>query len=65
MFRIQEVIYFVSLCQVLLLKHKQIGLVETEMYVLFECTLYEEERERWRGAVGYLKDGMDEYELGL
>ena len=39
------------------------GLVETEMYVLFECTLYEEERERWRGAVGYLKDGMDEYEL--
>ena len=39
------------------------GLVETEMHVLFECTLYEEERERWRGAVGYLKDGMDEYEL--
>ena len=38
------------------------GLVETEMHVLFECTLYEE-RERWRGAVGYLKDGMDEYEL--
>ena len=38
------------------------GLVETEMHVLFECTLYEEERERWRGAVGYLKDGMDEYE---
>ena len=27
------------------------GLVETEMHVLFECTLYEEERERWRGAV--------------
>ena len=21
------------------------------------------ERERWSGAVGYLKDGMDEYEL--
>ena len=39
------------------------GLVETEMHVLFECTLYEEERERWRGAVRYLKDGMDEYEL--
>ena len=39
------------------------GLVETEMQVLFECTLYEEERERWGGAVGYLKDGMDEYEL--
>ena len=39
------------------------GLVETEMHVLFECTLYEEERERWRGTVGYLKDGMDEYEL--
>ena len=31
------------------------GLVEPEMHVLFECTLYE--RERWRGAVGYLKDG--------
>ena len=28
------------------------------MHVLFECTLYE--RERWRGDVGYLKDGMDE-----
>ena len=39
------------------------GLVETDMRVLFECTLYEEERESWRGAVGYLKDGMDEYEL--
>ena len=41
------------------------GQVETEMHVLFECTLYEEERERirWIGAVGYLKDGMDEYEL--
>ena len=37
------------------------GLVETEMHMLFECTLYE--GERWRGAVGYLKDGMDEYEL--
>ena len=36
------------------------GLVKTEMHVLFECTLYEE--ERWRGDVGYLKDGMDEYE---
>ena len=35
--------------------------VETEMHVLFECTLYEE--ERWRGAVGYLKDGMDEYKI--
>ena len=33
------------------------------MHVLFECTLYEEERERWRGSVGYLKDDMDEYEL--
>ena len=39
------------------------GLVETVMHVLFECTLYEEERERWKGAVGYLKDAMDEYEL--
>ena len=35
----------------------------TEMHVLFECTLYEEDIERWRVAVGYLKDGMDEYEL--
>ena len=33
------------------------------MNVLFECTLYEEERERWRWAVGYLKDGMGEYEI--
>ena len=32
-------------------------------YFLFECTSYEEERERWRWAVGYLKDGMDEYEI--
>ena len=39
------------------------GLVDTEIHVLFECTFYEEERERWRGDVGYLKDGMDEYEL--
>ena len=39
------------------------GLVETEMHVVFECTLYEEERESWRVAVGYRKDGMDEYEL--
>ena len=31
--------------------------------MLFECTLYEEKIERWRGAVGYLMDGMDEYEL--
>ena len=37
--------------------------METEIHVLFECTSYEEERERWRGTVGYLKDGMDEYEL--
>ena len=39
------------------------GLVETESHILFECTLYEEERERWRRTVRYLKDGMDEYEL--
>ena len=25
------------------------GLVETEMHVQVECTLYGEERERWRG----------------
>ena len=28
-----------------------VGLVETEKHVLFECTLYGEERGRWRGAV--------------
>ena len=39
------------------------GLVETEMHVLFDCTLYEEERERWIGVVGYLKYGMEEYVL--
>ena len=38
-------------------------LMETEMHVLFECTLYGEERERWRGAVGDLKNGMDEYQI--
>ena len=36
------------------------GLVETEIHVLFECTLYREERERWRADVRY---GMDEYEI--
>ena len=35
------------------------GLVEREMHVLFVCTLYE--GERWRGAVDYLKDGIDDY----
>ena len=39
------------------------GLVETEIHLLFEYTLYGEERERWRGVVGDLKDGMDEYEI--
>ena len=39
------------------------GCVETEMHVLFECTLYEKERERWRGTVGYLTYGMDEYAI--
>ena len=39
------------------------GLVETEKHVLFECTLYGEERRRWRGAVRDLKDGMEEYEI--
>ena len=28
-----------------------------------ECTLYGEERGRWRGAVKDLKDGMEEYEI--
>ena len=31
--------------------------------MLFECTLYGEERGRWRGAVRDLKDGMEEYEM--
>ena len=26
------------------------GLIETEKHVLIECTLYGEERGRWRGA---------------
>ena len=39
------------------------GLVETEKHVLFECTLYGEEKGRWRGAVRDLKDGMEEYEM--
>ena len=39
------------------------GLVETEKHVLFEFTLYEGERRRWRGAVHNLKDGMEEYEI--
>ena len=28
-----------------------------------ECTLYGEERGRWRGAVRDLKDGMEEYAI--
>ena len=39
------------------------GLVETEKHVLFECTLYGEERGRWRGAVRDLNDGMEEDEM--
>ena len=39
------------------------GLVETEKYVLLECTLYGEEIERRRMAVRDLKDGMEEYEI--
>ena len=31
--------------------------------MLFECTLYGEERGKWRGAVRDLKDGMEEYEI--
>ena len=31
--------------------------------MLFECTLYGEERGRWRGALMDLKDGMDEYKM--
>ena len=39
------------------------GLVETEKPVLFECTLYREERGRWRGTVRDLKDDTKEYEM--
>ena len=39
------------------------GLLETEKHVLFECTLYREERGRWREAVRDLKDGMEKYEI--
>ena len=39
------------------------GLVETEKHVLFQCTLYGEERGRWRGAVRDFKDAMEEYEM--
>ena len=28
-----------------------------------ECTLYGEERGRWRGAIRDLKDGKEEYEI--
>ena len=35
------------------------GLEETENIVLFEYTLYGEERGRWRGAISDLKDGME------
>ena len=31
--------------------------------MLFECTLYGEERNRWRGVVRDLKDDMEEYEM--
>ena len=31
--------------------------------MLFKCTLYGEERGRWRGDVRDLKDGMEEYEI--
>ena len=34
-------------------------LIETMKHVLFECTLYGEERGRWRGIVRDLKNGMD------
>ena len=37
--------------------------VETEKHVLFECTLYGEERGRCIGVVRDLKDGMEEYEI--
>ena len=42
---------------------RRCGLVETERHALFECTLYGEERGRWRGVVRNLKDGMEEYEM--
>ena len=33
------------------------------MHVLFECIVYDEEIGRWRGVVGYLRDGRDNYEI--
>ena len=39
------------------------GPVETDKHVLFECTLYGEERRRWRGSVQDLEHGMDDYEI--
>ena len=39
------------------------GLVETGKHVLFECTLYGEERGRLRGAVRDLKDRKEEYKI--
>ena len=33
------------------------------MPAYIECTLYGEERGRWRGAIRDLKDGMEEYEI--
>ena len=37
--------------------------VETDEHVLFECNLYGQERERWKGTIERLKDGMREYEV--
>ena len=37
------------------------GQVETEEHV--ECNRYEQERERWKGKIKRLKDGICEYEV--
>ena len=37
--------------------------METEEHVLFECNRYGQERERWRGTIKGLNDGMCEYEV--
>ena len=39
------------------------GSAGTTASTYVECTLYGEERGRWRGAIRDLKDGMEEYEI--
>ena len=37
--------------------------METDKHLLFECNQYGQERERWRGTIEILKDGMCKYEI--